>query len=112
MRRWSRCSSSSSSGSILRRGCRSRSTRSRSEEHTSELQSPYDLVCRLLLEKKNNDQSDLKVFYFINFITETDAILCSEWTYTVPDFYPGYSSSASINSYEVEYKKSRFSDSE
>src|SRR5207248_6687262 len=26
---------------------------SRSEEHTSELQSPYDLVCRLLLEKKN-----------------------------------------------------------
>src|SRR5437867_5974328 len=27
-------------------------TYSRSEEHTSELQSPYDLVCRLLLEKK------------------------------------------------------------
>src|SRR5207248_11452478 len=27
--------------------------RVRSEEHTSELQSPYDLVCRLLLEKKN-----------------------------------------------------------
>src|SRR5437867_4571742 len=27
--------------------------RSRSEEHTSELQSPYELVCRLLLEKKN-----------------------------------------------------------
>src|SRR5207248_11269388 len=26
----------------------------RSEEHTSELQSPYDLVCRLLLEKKND----------------------------------------------------------
>src|SRR5207248_10966720 len=25
----------------------------RSEEHTSELQSPYDLVCRLLPEKKN-----------------------------------------------------------
>src|SRR5207248_4259642 len=25
--------------------------RPRSEEHTSELQSPYDLVCRLLLEK-------------------------------------------------------------
>src|SRR5207248_11327433 len=32
---------------------RSQSRRgSRSEEHTSELQSPYDLVCRLLLEKK------------------------------------------------------------
>src|SRR5437867_6057441 len=29
-----------------------RPARTRSEEHTSELQSPYDLVCRLLLEKK------------------------------------------------------------
>src|SRR5690349_24828790 len=28
--------------------------RRRSEEHTSELQSRRDLVCRLLLEKKNN----------------------------------------------------------
>src|SRR2546426_7443372 len=28
-------------------------TRPRSEEHTSELQSPCNLVCRLLLEKKN-----------------------------------------------------------
>src|SRR5258708_20935490 len=29
----------------------------RSEEHTSELQSPDHLVCRLLLEKKNNRES-------------------------------------------------------
>src|SRR5437588_7191023 len=29
----------------------------RSEEHTSELQSHSDLVCRLLLEKKKNKQS-------------------------------------------------------
>src|SRR5437762_7778382 len=29
----------------------------RSEEHTSELQSPMYLVCRLLLEKKNNRKS-------------------------------------------------------
>src|SRR5256885_5003866 len=28
----------------------------RSEEHTSELQSPCNLVCRLLLEKKKNKQ--------------------------------------------------------
>src|SRR2546430_8254196 len=28
----------------------------RSEEHTSELQSQSNLVCRLLLEKKNKDQ--------------------------------------------------------
>src|SRR2546426_1660039 len=29
----------------------------RSEEHTSELQSPCNLVCRLLLEKKKNECS-------------------------------------------------------
>src|SRR5690349_22710721 len=32
---------------------------SRSEEHTSELQSRRDLVCRLLLEKKNHLQTPL-----------------------------------------------------
>src|SRR5690348_18221348 len=31
--------------------------RSRSEEHTSELQSPVHLVCRLLLEKKKNNNT-------------------------------------------------------
>src|SRR5207247_6367642 len=30
----------------------------RSEEHTSELQSRVDLVCRLLLEKKKNEVTD------------------------------------------------------
>src|SRR5207249_11923258 len=29
----------------------------RSEEHTSELQSRFDLVCRLLLEKKKKEQT-------------------------------------------------------
>src|SRR5256885_11863638 len=32
----------------------------RSEEHTSELQSPCNLVCRLLLEKKKNNISYLQ----------------------------------------------------
>src|SRR5699024_11532986 len=32
--------------------------RRRSEEHTSELQSRFDLVCRLLLEKKKRENSD------------------------------------------------------
>src|SRR5438552_8839086 len=32
----------------------------RSEEHTSEIQSPDHLVCRLLLEKKNPDAKYLK----------------------------------------------------
>src|SRR5256885_11164739 len=39
----------------------------RSEEHTSELQSPCNLVCRLLLEKKKNNAThdakfDVQVF--------------------------------------------------
>src|SRR5258708_10527485 len=34
--------------------CRHCSSSPRSEEHTSELQSPDHLVCRLLLEKKKN----------------------------------------------------------
>src|SRR5256885_13760072 len=33
----------------------------RSEEHTSELQSPCNLVCRLLLEKKKNKSSDARL---------------------------------------------------
>ena len=37
----------------------------RSEEHTSELQSLYDLVCRLLLEKKKKPATrTVKVFFF------------------------------------------------
>src|SRR5438094_633079 len=38
------------------------SVRSRSEEHTSELQSPYDLVCRLLLEKKKKKNKNNKLY--------------------------------------------------
>src|SRR5204862_6692365 len=37
----------------------------RSEEHTSELQSRRDLVCRLLLEKKNNNVDiDVQVSHY------------------------------------------------
>src|SRR5947207_8576586 len=53
------------SGDVLRRRdgvvrvvpapSRSAQKRLRSEEHTSELQSHSDLVCRLLLEKKKNN---------------------------------------------------------
>src|SRR5437667_1939840 len=42
--------------------------RSRSEEHTSELQSHHDLVCRLLLEKKKAPSSGDG-----NQVTRTDA---------------------------------------
>src|SRR5438034_1440777 len=46
--------------------CRSRTSasqadRSRSEEHTSELQSHSDLVCRLLLEKKKTHKRQMIV---------------------------------------------------
>src|SRR5437879_13373551 len=34
----------------------------RSEEHTSELQSPMYLVCRLLLEKKKNNTQETKTY--------------------------------------------------
>src|SRR5437764_2079935 len=40
-----------------------RSRASRSEEHTSELQSPMYLVCRLLLEKKNEQQAEEVTLY-------------------------------------------------
>src|SRR2546430_17737313 len=43
--------------SIFLRFRSARSGTSRSEEHTSELQSQSNLVCRLLLEKKKNQQS-------------------------------------------------------
>src|SRR5688500_19921775 len=43
-----RCSATPTS----RRRRSTRTSRARSEEHTSELQSPCNLVCRLLLEKK------------------------------------------------------------
>src|SRR6266540_42179 len=39
---------------------KTRSDMLRSEEHTSELQSHHDLVCRLLLEKKNKEDYRLK----------------------------------------------------
>src|SRR2546426_5261769 len=43
---------------VRRGGRRDRGRRRRSEEHTSELQSPCNLVCRLLLEKKyHNDHT-------------------------------------------------------
>src|SRR2546428_9166198 len=46
------------------RGCRpGERSDNRSEEHTSELQSRSDLVCRLLLEKKKYHRPDTKPCY-------------------------------------------------
>src|SRR5437868_12313902 len=52
-----------SPGRFHRRGRRCRCCCcNRSEEHTSELQSRFDLVCRLLLEKKNDKLGGPSVF--------------------------------------------------
>src|SRR5256885_4478510 len=44
----------------------------RSEEHTSELQSPCNLVCRLLLEKKKKKNSKLKNIDTYNVLEQQD----------------------------------------
>src|SRR5206468_5770435 len=46
-----------------------RTARGRSEEHTSELQSRSDLVCRLLLEKKKKNNSNIHP-------NDPNAVLC------------------------------------
>src|SRR5438094_6976402 len=46
-------------GHIISEKAEHHSQIARSEEHTSELQSPYDLVCRLLLEKKKKIEHGL-----------------------------------------------------
>src|SRR5256885_6931158 len=44
----------------------------RSEEHTSELQSPCNLVCRLLLEKKNYMAVGFYVSKYVNNTSDMD----------------------------------------
>src|SRR5438067_7488706 len=46
------------------------STLPRSEEHTSELQSRFDLVCRLLLEKKKKKNITLYMKYNTHILSE------------------------------------------
>src|SRR5688500_19989523 len=48
---------------------KSRSRRCRSEEHTSELQSPCNIVCRLMLEKQNNHDTRLNRLFHIQTYT-------------------------------------------
>src|SRR4029077_21295899 len=43
----------------------------RSEEHTSELQSHLNLVCRLLLEKKNTDRRNKTCYTCVDATRET-----------------------------------------
>src|SRR5205807_5596405 len=57
----SACGTSSGNTKNHKNICTMRGTlRKRSEEHTSELQSPCNLVCRLLLEKKKKKKKKKK----------------------------------------------------
>src|SRR5258708_21790803 len=58
-RRWRRCSRPSAPARSS--GSRVSPASARSEEHTSELQSPDHLVCRLLLEKKKKKKREREV---------------------------------------------------
>src|SRR2546430_9367861 len=48
----------------------------RSEEHTSELQSQSNLVCRLLLEKKQNIRSDRRALRRSRTATASRSMSC------------------------------------
>src|SRR2546428_9350381 len=52
----------------------------RSEEHTSELQSRSDLVCRLLLEKKKKMQRNVLMPYTDNTIVSRSSLRRSDRT--------------------------------
>src|SRR5256885_11411536 len=49
----------------------------RSEEHTSELQSPCNLVCRLLLEKKKTNFDYAATMSYADALTDTRSNLIS-----------------------------------
>src|SRR5258708_26819863 len=49
----------------------------RSEEHTSELQSPDHLVCRLLLEKKKKKKTTCIISYSSTLLSSTTTALDS-----------------------------------
>src|SRR5476649_2998369 len=74
------CSSDLSAESALpprpARWIKSRWRKSRSEEHTSELQSHSDLVCRLLLEKKKSEEERMidEKRYCIEVLTQLQAV--------------------------------------
>src|SRR5438309_8709973 len=62
--RWARIEVGAASGRIwssCRLFLKSGTFRGRSEEHTSELQSQFHLVCRLLLEKKKKNNNKIRI---------------------------------------------------
>src|SRR5258708_29309027 len=60
-----------------RQPSRTRAVRKRSEEHTSELQSPDHLVCRLLLEKKKKKIHSEPPYIHAGTSRQTSSMLAS-----------------------------------
>src|SRR5207249_7790196 len=57
----------------------------RSEEHTSELQSRFDLVCRLLLEKKKRSpENSVHIFVELRLLRSAFGVLRLHDTYYAP----------------------------
>src|SRR5689334_24001206 len=61
--------------------------RLRSEEHTSELQSQFHLVCRLLLEKKKTKQKNLLTKFYYNKLSISSFDDSTLTTYLLPFMY-------------------------
>src|SRR5256885_8059222 len=73
-----------------RGGCLSRH---RSEEHTSELQSPCNLVCRLLLEKKKKNKRIFQLFAWNTCASPLWSV--SSIAFTLAEYSISYLSSSS-----------------
>src|SRR5256886_9062352 len=75
----------------------------RSEEHTSELQSQSNLVCRLLLEKKTSDEytsvfDEVKSLGFIHSTTRTpeQTLIGMFWNGNIQDFWNEIAQTAAL----------------
>src|SRR2546430_6125064 len=61
--------------------CRGTTPRRRSEEHTSELQSQSNLVCRLLLEKKKKIQEQHSGPSLLSTLSVTSSVSTSAYVF-------------------------------
>src|SRR5215469_6967220 len=78
---------------------RSSSSRLRSEEHTSELQSRRDLVCRLLLEKKNHHAFDFDLWRI-----DCDILCCRQCKHVfpaVPEYHFFFNDTPTLETYTL-----------
>src|SRR6516162_153790 len=77
--------------------CASWTAAVRSEEHTSELQSPCNLVCRLLLEKKKDIKAPEGADILRNLVKRSDVLIENFRTGTMDSFGLCYYALSAIN---------------